>query len=79
MGWEYFDKACYFFNHTASINYEEAGTACTSMDAQLTSINSAEEQDFVAGIYIFFKTFVIYSYLIHIRHYYKHIHLKGNY
>jgi len=48
-GWDRFGDYCYWLN-TDLLNWQEAEAACQAEDADLTSIHSQEEQDFLNGI-----------------------------
>ncbi len=50
QGWEHFGYSCYFFDHTASKDAVQAKAACIALGAQLVTIHSQEEQDFLAGL-----------------------------
>ncbi|XP_072022133.1 uncharacterized protein [Amphiura filiformis] len=49
VGWSKFNSKCYFFEHRARVTYAQASSECNSREAELVTITSQEEQDFLVG------------------------------
>ena len=52
-GWQAFNENCFFFNHDAYLNWEQAVEDCSERNATLASIHSEEEHIFIAGQFLY--------------------------